>query len=85
MTAKIMNPIVTLNGTSRQALVEQRISAMRAVRSVMERLGEMAPHGRDYIGESERYNEDRTIHRARIAVLDSLHNEIEEEALAIQG
>jgi hypothetical protein len=45
-------PTITLNGTSRDALVSQRLNVMESLRDVLERMQEAAPNGRDYAGES---------------------------------
>lgn len=81
----LMQPIITLCGTSRESLVRQRIEAREAVYQAMRSLGETAPNGRDYIGNNEAFARDREIYQARFAVLDKLHNELLDEAAAIQG
>jgi len=83
MNAKMMNPVITINGTARKSLVADRLEILRAVRDAMSAMQAIAPHGRDYVGQNERYAADRAIYQARFALLDQLHNEIEEEALSI--
>ena len=78
-----MRPIITMNGDTRRELVAQRFAAMRAIRSAMTALEELCPNGRNYIGNAERFTTDRAIHAARFATLDQLHNELQDEALAI--
>jgi hypothetical protein len=79
-------PVVNINGTKRQVLVDVRIEARDAVRAAMRALDECSPHGRDYQtaakGQLEIY---RQKHRERYAVLDRMANELEDEAIAIQG
>ncbi|CCF19144.1 protein of unknown function [Pseudorhizobium banfieldiae] len=83
--ADLMRPIVNLNGTSRDALVEARIAVRQDLRSVMTSLGETAPNGRDYIGEPDAYQRDLAVYRSRFAIIDALYNQLGDEALAIQG
>ena len=82
--AAIMRPIINLNGTSPDALIEARVAVRRDLRSVMTSLGETAPNGRDYIGNPEAYKRDLAIYRSRFAVLDALYNSLGDEALDIQ-
>jgi len=81
---EIMKPIVNINGTSREELIEQRIDARRAVAALMETLQHMVPNGRDYIGNQEAFDRDRAIYRERFAALDALYNTLLDEALNIQ-
>ena len=83
--SEIMKPIVTISGTSRQELIDQRIEAGRALMALMKAMSNMVPNGRDYIGQNEAYERDRSIHRQRFAALDALHNTLMDEALSIRG
>lgn len=79
-------PQVNINGTSRQALVDARIVAIEAVRTAMQALGECSPNGRDYqTAPKGEYEIARKIYMERFAFLDRLANELEDEAIAIQG
>lgn len=80
-----MTPIININGTTRESLVEARRNVLTAIDALMEAMNETAPHGRDYVGEPERYTFDRSIYAARFATLDKLRNEIQDEALAIHN
>ena len=80
----LMKPIVTLNGTCREDLIDQRLAAMGALQTAMEALQRLAPHGRDYIGEPDAYKRDRAIYQTRFAALDAMRNELSDEAVAIQ-
>jgi len=84
-TDNLMQPIVNLNGTSPEALVEARMEARNACRALMTALGGIAPNGRDYIGHPDAYARDRAIYAARFVVIDKLFNELGDEALAIQS
>lgn len=80
---RLMKPILNLNGTSAQELVNARIEARTACRALTKALAETAPNGRDYIGEAEAFKRDLEIYCARFAKIDSLYNDLEEEAEAI--
>ena len=82
--ADIMKPIISISGTSRQELIDQRIEAGRALMALMKTMSNMVPNGRDYIGQNEAYERDRSIHRQRFAILDAMHNNLMEEALHIR-
>lgn len=79
----LMKPILNLNGTSAQSLVDARINARTACRALMQAIAETAPNGRDYIGQPDAYKRDLDIYCARFAKLDGLYNTLEEEAAAI--
>lgn len=79
----MMKPILNLNGTSAAALIEARMNAREAVLALMAALGDVAPHGRDYIGHPDAFKRDQEIHVERIRFLDRLYNELGDEALAI--
>lgn len=80
----IMNPIININGATAKSHIEARIVARQTLREAMEALSHIRPHGRDYLGDVGRYNDDLAIHNERQAMLDKLYNELEMEALAIQ-
>ena len=82
--ADIMKPIISISGTSRAELIQQRIDARRAVMALMETLQHMVPNGRDYIGQNEAFERDRAIYRERFAALDALYNTLTDEALHIR-
>lgn len=84
MTPPIMRPIVNLNGTSREELIEQRVTARVAVWELLCALAKLRPHARDYGDRVDRYKEDLKIHNERYAHVDRLYNVLEREALAIQ-
>lgn len=84
MTDALMRPIISINGTSPDALIQQRIDARESLRAVMARMDALAPNGRDYIGQHDAYQRDLAIYRRRFATLDALYNELGDEALAIQ-
>jgi hypothetical protein len=83
--ANLMNPIVNINGDSRKTLVDTRIATIRAIEELMKALQETKPHARNYIGNGVRLAEDMLIYSTRFVALDTMRNEIREEALAIHN
>lgn len=81
----MMKPIININGATRESHVDARLIIMQNLRTVMEDLQEIKPHGRDYLGNTERYNADLNIYIERFKLLDKMFNEIQEEALAIRN
>lgn len=78
-----MKPIININGTSAERLVEIRLDARAKLNELMRALRETAPHPRDY-PQSEGYQRDTAIYRRRIDMLDELYSELGEEVLDIQ-
>ena len=81
----MIQPIININGTSKDDLVNPRIAALDHINDVIETLKHVTPNGRDYPGNIERLNADRQKHFDRIATLRTLYNELYEEAIAIKG
>jgi hypothetical protein len=79
-----MNPIPNLNGTSREALISARVKAHIALCDAMHALQELSPHMRDYLGNNEAWQADRAIHTARFSALDTMSNDIMDEAVSLQ-
>jgi hypothetical protein len=78
-----LNPIPNLNGTSREELIDLRLAARDALFAAMKALGEMRPHGRDYIGNSEAYQRDLVIHNERVRAIDGMICDLFDEALVL--
>jgi hypothetical protein len=79
----IMQPIVNINGTSRDDLVKMRIEARRAVHEALRALQELSPHGRDYIGNRDAWKRDSDIYCERFRILDAMANDLLDEGVAI--
>jgi hypothetical protein len=79
----IMQPIVNLNGSSRDNLVNVRIEARRAIHEALRALQELSPHGRDYIGDRDAWKRDSDIYCERFRILDAMANDLMDEAVAI--
>lgn len=85
MTDNLMRPIINLNGTSSEALIDARLEARTACLALMSALGGTLPNGRDYIGHPDAYKRDLAIYSARFAALDKLLNDLGDEALELQS
>jgi hypothetical protein len=79
----IMQPIVNLNGSSRDNLVNVRIEARRAIHEALRALQELSPHGRDYIGDRDAWKRDSDIYCERFRILDAMANDLMDEAVAL--
>ncbi len=80
-----MRPIVNLNGAARAHLIEDRISALDALRLLQERLGVMVPNKRDYPGQPDTYRRDCTVHFARLHAVRQIEQALEAEASVIEA
>lgn len=80
----LMKPQININGTSRQNMVQDRRNVADKLMEAMKAMQETKPHGRDYVGNMDQYYIDRDTYAARFGKLDSLRNEILDEALTIQ-
>jgi hypothetical protein len=79
-TNKPVLPIVHLNGTSREALIEQRLEVVHKLREVLDAMYEAAPHIRDYyVGEPGLWGKALAQHQHRLALILGLRLELEEE------
>ncbi len=78
----MMRPTISLHSTSMQTHIDLRIEAMDAARILRQRLGDLAPHARDYDGQAQ-FEIDRALHRARMQMIQDLIDELLLEALNI--
>lgn len=78
-----MKPIITINGTSRESLVEMRLNVLTKLREAYEEMRKLSPHGRDYPNGD--FVTDRDLHWERCADLHNLIEEIEAEAYTINA
>lgn len=65
-------PTVTLNGTSRDSLVDQNLEASSAVRKAMETVRNAAPHQRDFIGRAIEYGAARQLFESQLYALNAI-------------
>jgi hypothetical protein len=84
-TARVV-PQVNLNGTSREALVQQQVAVLDALAQAVMAMSLATPHGRDYqTMPAGSYEAAREQHADRSKRLWALNAEITELALAIQA
>jgi len=78
-------PIVHLNGTGRDGLLDLYREAAFAVRGAMDKLALASPHGRDYYvsPDSTVYERARREHEARADRLRSVHDDLMALALHV--
>jgi len=77
-------PTVHLNGTSRDALVDQLRAAIEAIHAAESKLTAAAPHGRDYYPQgSDAIRVAQQEHAARLTKLQEIERELTQIALAI--
>jgi hypothetical protein len=78
-------PILNLNGSSVTDLTEPRLAARDALLTAIDAVMKAAPHGRDYPGDTGRYQADRGTHFDRIGTLNRIAGELMLEAIAIKN
>jgi len=72
------------NGSSRRSLIDDRLVVIHALREALAQMGNIAPHGRDYVGAPEgAYEADRDEYAQRRELIAHVANAIEADALAI--
>ena len=79
----MIRPILNINGTSAEELIQIRRNAIEALDAAMKAFQEMTPNGRDYPGHQDRCRADRDLHYSRFAQLDAMRNRIMDEAVEI--
>ena len=76
-------PQVNLNGTSREALVNQQVDVLRVLVKLTDAMSEAAPNGRDYQLRPAEFAPAREAWHERMKLVADLHKEIEAHAMAI--
>jgi hypothetical protein len=74
-------PTVNINGTSVSELKRQALEALASLDEAMEKLGQMAPNGRDFQCAPALFPVAEREHRDRVSRLDTIKAEVEEIAL----
>ena len=74
-----------LEQLSRHSLIEARKKARIAIMNAMDAMRDMAPHGRDYIGNANALASDAAIFSGRMMALRQMEEDILSEALALFG
>ena len=80
---RLMKPVININGTSAETLVEARREVLEHLRAAYEAMRALSPHGRDYPNGD--FTTDRDLHIERCADLHNLIEEIEAEAFILAG
>lgn len=80
----LTHPQISLNGTSRDALVKQQCDVMRALDAAYTAMNEAAPNGRDYQYRPFEFKPAREAWNERMQIIRDMRNEIEAHAVAIQ-
>lgn len=81
----ITTPVVNLNGTDPVSLIRQYVTAQTTARVLIDMLGRVSPHGRDYqTAETGRYTIAVAEHRARIEAVQRISEDMEALALDVQ-
>lgn len=73
----VIHPIVHMNGTSADELIDLRSNAWDALRKALDMLKRMAPNGRDYYPEPGRMDLAHEQHDRRLRTVCNLMNELE--------
>ena len=76
-------PQVNINGTSRDALIEQQVKVLRAFDKLREAMAEAMPHGRDYQSQPLDYKRARDAWTERLETVFAMRKEIEQYAQTI--
>ena len=71
---------MSINGTSLQALIDARCAAAIAIEDALVRLGECAPHGRDFSANPNGYLQAVKIYHQRYVALAQLAADLRREA-----
>lgn len=78
-------PVVNMNGSSRDALVEQQRNVRNAARALADALAEASPHGRDYqTAQPGEYQGARKEHEARLLAVRDIMDDATAIAVHIQ-
>lgn len=79
----LIQPIINLNGQSREEHVRLRADAIEALQKAFAALAQLRPHGRDYCGDHERYRADLKEHTRRLTAINDLEDALVAEGLSI--
>jgi len=80
----MIRPIVNINGSSADDLIQPRIAAYDALHAAIKALQQVTPNGRDYPGDNDACVADRDKHYARLKKINALRAEIMSEAIYIK-
>ena len=77
-------PQVNINGTSREALIDQLREVIAALNLAINTMASAMPHGRDYHFRPAEYTPAREAWSARIATVVDLKDEVTAHAIRLQ-
>lgn len=80
----MITPLININGSSIDDLVNPRLKAMDLLMDAIEALKQATPNGRDYPGNNTACIADREEHFDRLGKLRALREELMSEALYIK-
>lgn len=80
----MITPLLNINGSSADDLINPRLAAMDHLMDAIEALSQAVPNGRDYPGNSTACLADREEHYDRIKAIKALREAIYAEAIAIK-
>ena len=80
----IITPILHMNGTSREELLDQLWNAERAVQRAIDAVVQASPNGRDYYQEPGRLQKAQSQNLARMAQLEAVADSLIAEAIQEQ-
>ncbi len=76
-------PTINLNGTEGQSLFNANRTVCTAVYEAEQAMHQIAPHGRDYIGQPEEFAKARDEYYARLSALRQIMVELDAIAISI--
>lgn len=76
-------PVIHLNGTGRERLLDNTLAVGRAVKAAMDALDDAWPHQRDYYPDPGRWEKARAQAERRADLLRDLYRELTAEAEAL--
>jgi hypothetical protein len=79
----LIKPQISLNGTSKERLLEQQQDVLECFHQLMDAMSEAMPHGRDYIRQPFQYPLARDAWLERLKAIQALSDEIEQHAISI--
>jgi len=79
----LVPPIVNLNGTSRETLINQQSYILSCLEQLLDAMHTAMPHGRDWQPRPQEYIAAREAWIERIMLLQSLKTELTANALCI--
>lgn len=82
---EVIVPIVHMNGTSEEELLELRRNFLWTIRKARDALTEMSPNGRDYYPTPGLFEKAMEQHRGRDRVLAQIWLDVEKEIGDIMG